>query len=1134
MNESERSELERLKQRQARLGHDLESLAAQLQRLETALNREEAIASETPGLATHEIVQPSLPPRIDAPPLAVPPIISEVAAAAFTQETIKPTEVTQEAVAPADFETAEQTGVEPAPPPIPTPPPLTQASQPPPKTSFEMRLGTFWLVRIGIVMLLTGLVFFANYAYQHLIGRLGPAGKVSLLYLASGALLGAGAWWQRKSVKESLKNYAQVLFAGGLAAVYFTTYVAHHIPNLRVIQSPLLDGALLLAWAGFMAWIADRKKSEVLALFAVGLAYYTSIITQVGDFTLYSNLVLTLAAVFFLVRNRWAALSFASLVATYASYAFWRFFHGGEWHWATPDEGLWLGIYFLAAYWVLFTAAVFLSRHENLAGGRRASFLTFNNGAFFTLFLLTLLQVHHGGFWKFSLGYGSVLLALSAWARRVFADEPIVRNSYLTQGLLLFTVGLISKYLDTPRTLALVLGAESVVLLVLGTQRRSLILQTGAYLAAAMSVGWGIDGVEKFDRPGLYLGTALGVLMVFNAFWSGRKSSVAGPATLRPTPAYFTVLALVIWAFATWQNVTPDHRPLVFGVEALLLTLTLGQRRLPELAVLGQGYILLAQLAWFVGALDNRPIFSEKLAALQLALVIGLESVGQLVLGMRRQSPALRVGGYFSAMMAVGWGLAGLEKFGTPGLCTGATLSALMVLNAYWSGRATISAVGGSLRPLPGFYTVLALIICVLTTWFNTSEANFPLVLAIEAVLLTVSIYWLRVPEIPLFGQGCLVLALLAWQVHALSPGTTLPWWNPLLLIGVTLGLSHWWQRQRVLVCRSQVGGAWQFLYALGVVGLLYSWLHPKVDAGAWLALVSLLGVGVTAYGVGMRAWWLAACGQILVLIGGAEFVRQLMAGKPEWYWALTPLAVLGLLSCATINWFERRPDDGGAAREPLLKIASLYRWSAFLMSVWWVAEYIPERERAWVFLALGFAVFLLAGWLKNREALLFGAGFSLSGLVELWLPAHCDLLVYLPNAVALTALLAQQQIARRQPARYTLPEGVQTAVIIVGCLSVWLFVSRWVLQSASGFYLTASWSGLALGLFACGIVLRERVYRWVGLAILAAALGRVVLFDVWKLETLYRVLSFMALGVVLLVLGFIYNKYAEKIRQWL
>ena len=42
------------------------------------------------------------------------------------------------------------------------------------------------------------------------------------------------------------------------------------------------------------------------------------------------------------------------------------------------------------------------------------------------------------------------------------------------------------------------------------------------------------------------------------------------------------------------------------------------------------------------------------------------------------------------------------------------------------------------------------------------------------------------------------------------------------------------------------------------------------------------------------------------------------------------------------------------------------------------------------------------------------------------------------------------------------------------------------------------------------------------------------VIFDVWKLETVYRILSFLALGIVLLVLGFIYNKYQEKIREWL
>jgi uncharacterized membrane protein len=38
----------------------------------------------------------------------------------------------------------------------------------------------------------------------------------------------------------------------------------------------------------------------------------------------------------------------------------------------------------------------------------------------------------------------------------------------------------------------------------------------------------------------------------------------------------------------------------------------------------------------------------------------------------------------------------------------------------------------------------------------------------------------------------------------------------------------------------------------------------------------------------------------------------------------------------------------------------------------------------------------------------------------------------------------------------------------------------------------------------------------------------------VWKQETIYRVLTFMALGVALLVIGFIYNKYQETIQKWL
>ena len=62
----------------------------------------------------------------------------------------------------------------------------------------------------------------------------------------------------------------------------------------------------------------------------------------------------------------------------------------------------------------------------------------------------------------------------------------------------------------------------------------------------------------------------------------------------------------------------------------------------------------------------------------------------------------------------------------------------------------------------------------------------------------------------------------------------------------------------------------------------------------------------------------------------------------------------------------------------------------------------------------------------------------------------------------------------------------------------------------------------------------RDRIYRIGGFLILALAVGRIFLVDVWKLETIYRILSFMVLGIVLLALGFVYNRYADKIRRWL
>jgi hypothetical protein len=493
-----------------------------------------------------------------------------------------------------------------------------------------------------------------------------------------------------------------------------------------------------------------------------------------------------------------------------------------------------------------------------------------------------------------------------------------------------------------------------------------------------------------------------------------------------------------------------------------------------------------------------------------------------------------RGGAGVASLFAVMWGIAGLKRDDQMGLFAGVALAGVMVAMAYWMHRRSAESDARLLRPAPTYFTVLALVMGIATTWFNTQAANFPLVLAVEAMVLTATIYMLRVRELALLGQGLLLLAYFAWLVRFMDSASSPPWWNPLLMVGLTLGLSHWWQRQKVLMGEASLGVTFQTAYALALVALVYVWLEQQNSAPTWLALTSLLAVAVTAYGVFTRNWPLAICGQVFMVVSAGQYAWQLLHSKPGWHVALAPMAALGALSFSTWLWFARKPDSRAQVRDPLLQLAMIYRWVALLMAIWWVCEYIPDRERIWVFVLIGLAVFLLAGWRRSREALVFGAAFTLCGLLAVWLPSQRGVLVYAPTLVALLAFFAQQQIARRRPERYALEETVHNGMIVVGCLCVWRFVSCGILEMAEKDYLTATWSALALVMFGCGLGLRERIYRWAGLAVLATALGRVVVFDVWKLETIYRVLSFMALGIVLLVLGFFYNRYQEKIRQWL
>ena len=84
------------------------------------------------------------------------------------------------------------------------------------------------------------------------------------------------------------------------------------------------------------------------------------------------------------------------------------------------------------------------------------------------------------------------------------------------------------------------------------------------------------------------------------------------------------------------------------------------------------------------------------------------------------------------------------------------------------------------------------------------------------------------------------------------------------------------------------------------------------------------------------------------------------------------------------------------------------------------------------------------------------------------------------------------------------------------------------------GVYLTVSWAVLGFVLLAFGFAIKDRFYRVGGLVSLGFSLTRAVAHDMARVETVYRILSFIGLGVILLVLAFLYARNREKLAKWL
>ena len=96
------------------------------------------------------------------------------------------------------------------------------------------------------------------------------------------------------------------------------------------------------------------------------------------------------------------------------------------------------------------------------------------------------------------------------------------------------------------------------------------------------------------------------------------------------------------------------------------------------------------------------------------------------------------------------------------------------------------------------------------------------------------------------------------------------------------------------------------------------------------------------------------------------------------------------------------------------------------------------------------------------------------------------------------------------------------------------LLLAILLFYEVSGRLLTVAWGLQGVVLLAVGFPARERALRLSGLALLLICILKLFLFDLRQLETPFRILSFIVLGLLMLGVSWVYTQFRDRIQRYL
>ncbi len=241
---------------------------------------------------------------------------------------------------------------------VSTPPPFSALRVPAPKPTLQQRmkgvdaleeaLGTNWLLKLGIILVVIGVAFFGIYE----LGALGALGKVAISYVTSIVLLVGGIFLEKR---ETYRLLGRTAIGGGWALLFFSTFGIYHVGAMHVLNSLTLDCALMLIVAVAMAAHTLRYRSQFVTGLAFLLAYTTVALSHDTVYSLSSGVILAIGLVAIVLKMGWFELEVFGILASYLNHLYWLYrILGVEGAQGRPFEAYHASLAMLFFYWLTF------------------------------------------------------------------------------------------------------------------------------------------------------------------------------------------------------------------------------------------------------------------------------------------------------------------------------------------------------------------------------------------------------------------------------------------------------------------------------------------------------------------------------------------------------------------------------------------------------------------------------------------------------------------------------------------------------------------------------------------------------------------------------------------------------------